>query len=103
RSHPSLLVTSRVKMRNGREIDFTYDGDISETIDFFRRPQPLRSNWEAGIRLIEDAAATGEDIRGEASGWARRGISPASILSFLADYRVHHAALRVIPKLLADY
>jgi hypothetical protein len=103
RSHPALLVTSRVKMRNGRQIDLTYDGDISETIDFVRRRDPLRSNWEAGRRLIDTAARTGERIAVEGSGWARRGVSTAAILSFLSEYRVHRAALRVIPKLLADY
>src|SRR5690606_366615 len=80
-----------------------YDGDISETIDFFRRQEQLKSNWEAGKRLVEAAEHAGNVLLVDGSGWARTDIEPSFILNFLSDYREHPTALRVVTKLLADY
>ena len=61
KSHPLMLVTSRVKMRNGQAIDITFQGDISETIDFWRTRDQLDPNWAALTRLIELIESRGSE------------------------------------------
>jgi hypothetical protein len=103
KSHPGLLVTSRVKMRNGKEIDLTFNGDISETINFFRTGTELTENWQAGVGLAEAAVRVGKVLRVSGLGWARSEVPVGAVLDFLTNFHAHPAALRVIPKLLADY
>lgn len=105
-SHPTLLVTSRVKMRHGTTVDLTYDGAISETINFWRDRDRLERNWEAGRRLI----ATVEGTHGERSAARNQstakmweGVEPEVIVSFLRSYGEHEASKRVKTSLLADY
>ena len=48
RSHPMMMVTSQVKMRSGKQIDITFAGDMSETINFWRGPGAPRSQLASG-------------------------------------------------------
>jgi hypothetical protein len=47
KSHPALLVTSQVKMRNGMDMQLSYAGSISETTVFHRGAEHVRRNFEA--------------------------------------------------------
>lgn len=105
KSHPLLLVTSQVKMRNGQPIDISFQGDISETIDFWRDRDSLESNWTAAtqlIHLIETRGRSRDDSTYDRKVlW--RDISPEAVLDFLAAYREHEASRKVRTRLLADY
>ena len=106
RSHPVLLVTSRVKMRHGQTIDLTYDGDVSETINFWRDKRRLQGNHDAAQKLCsalqaEKGAPKTARNRSTASMW--EGVDPQLVLSFLRAYREHDASKRVKTSLLADY
>lgn len=100
RSHPTMLVTSRVKMRHGQEIDLTYDGAISETINFWRDQDHLNRNQAAATDLLKAVEAQGKR-QGRETIW--NGIPPDSILTFLRGYTEHNASKRVKTALLADY
>jgi hypothetical protein len=111
RSHPLMMVTSQVKMRHGTTIDLSYEGAISETIDFWRRRPRLEINWDAASRLLQEIEArdkvptpardsTDKPYYGP---WKWTGAKPDSVLAFLANYAEHSAAKRVKTKLLADY
>lgn len=114
RSHPAMLVTSSVKMRDGTPIDLTFSGDISETINFHRSKSALDRNWQAGLKLAQ--AMTGDGLVAErarpqsasedddpAGSWVWKGVSCDAVLGFLADYVEHPASVRVKTTLLADY
>jgi hypothetical protein len=106
RSHPVLMVTSRVKMRHGRTIDLTYDGDISETINFWRDGQHLSDNWDATrglVQALESAHGPAIQARNRSTAWMWNDADPELILSFLKAYTEHEASKRVKTSLLADY
>jgi hypothetical protein len=114
RSHPLMMVTSQVKMRHGTTIDITFDGDISETINFWRTRSRLEPNWRAAQRMIADIEASGELPRpvprpnGEwdrdwVGSWIWEDVSEQVVIDFLTSYKEHDASRRVKTKLLADY
>ena len=108
-SHPLMLVTSAVKMRNGTSIELSFEGDISETVNFWRKESQLSRNWGAAINLIAVAegngavASRGTPIAKLAGSWVWPNVSPTAILGFLTDYREHEASKKVKTKLLEDY
>ncbi|HET7552707.1 MAG TPA: Z1 domain-containing protein [Gemmatimonadaceae bacterium] len=114
RSHPLMMVTSQVKMRHGASIDITFDGDISETINFWRTRNRLEPNWRAAQRMIADIEASGkfprpaprpdgEWDRDRVGAWIWEDVSEQVVIDFLTSYKEHDASRRVKTKLLADY
>jgi len=108
-SHPLMMVTSAVKMRNGTSIDLSFQGDISETVNFWRKEPQLSRNWNAAINLIAVAEANGAvATRGtstakSAGSWVWQNVATTAILGFLSDYQEHEASKKVKTKLLEDY
>lgn len=93
-SHPLMLVTSAVKMRNGTSIELSFEGDISETVNFWRKESQLSRNWGAAINLIAVAegngavASRGTPIAKLAGSWVWPNVSPTAILGFLTSASV---------------
>ncbi len=116
RSHPGLLVTSRVKMRHTRQVELRYSGDIPETIKFSKKVEWLEHNYGATQRFLTRLAADTtvqhevhpERIRdGSAARWTGGhcwiNVKPDHVVSFLEDYRTHEDVYRVRNELLRDY
>lgn len=114
RSHPVLMVTSGVKMRTGTRLKLTFNGDLSQTIDFHRDKAHLQHNWIAGQHLVETVEDMGiqpepysDRPRAQGTGkcprYVWRDVPAESILSFLDDYQEHDASRRVKTRPLADY
>jgi hypothetical protein len=106
RSHPTLLVTSRVKMRHGQDIDLSYEGDISETINFWRDREHLERNLKAASDLILWIKGENGDPgpgRNDSSALLWEEVEAEPVVSFLRAYREHRASKRVKSNLLADY
>ena len=112
RSHPVLMVTSRVKMRHGTTLDLSFDSDTPETVVFHRDPTIVAGNLRATELLIERLGALNRPgvTRDRAAGlhrWEQThlwdGIQAAPILAFLSGYATHPSALRVNTRLLAEY
>jgi len=108
-SHPVMMVTSAVKMRHGTAIDLSFQGDCSETVNFWRNEQQLTRNWNAAVTLIKaaeqkDSVATkGTPTSPESGAWVWKNVDAPAILGFLSDYREHEASKRVKTKLLEEY
>jgi hypothetical protein len=101
RSHPLMLVTSVVKMRNGTELRLSYAGDISETI-LFDTGRPAAVNRDVARRFV---ARLGEPDSGSRTGgytWLRR-VGVEEILEFLREYQTHPEARRADARLLTSY
>ena len=94
-SHPDLLVTGSVKMRNGHEVQLTFSGDISETIAFHRDATTVEKNYAVTDRFLRALGAPkDEDKTGDKLVW--KGVSSDRIVNdFLGAIRVHAAAHKV--------
>ena len=107
RSHPMMMVTSQVKMRSGKQIDITFAGDMSETINFWRDRVHLEANWQAGQHLIEEIERNGilpsARCKGLPKSGSWQGVASADIIDFLGAYQEHEASRKVKTTLLADY
>jgi hypothetical protein len=120
KSHPALLVTSRVKMRHGMDMELSYAGSVSETTVFDTSESVLRQNLDAAGRLM---AALGPPDRGvgspsslpvrqERPGGAAHvwegarlwsGRSAGEVLAFLGAVSTHPDAPRANSALLREY
>ncbi len=113
KSHPALMVTSRVKMRHHATLRLSFAGSLSETVVFHRQPEVLTANLAATERLLTSLgpAAETDPARTRPGGRQERwkqttlwnGVSPDRVIGFLGDYRTHEAAVKVNGELLARY
>lgn len=112
-SHPSLMVTSSVKMRHGEKIEIKYAGNISESVAFDRSVKALRQNWGALERLVGSLdqplpLPIQRPISGrsplswqDALVWEQVGV--ARVLTFFENLTTHKEARRSNAGLLCQY
>lgn len=112
KSHPLLMVTSRVKMRNAEQLQLTFAGEVQETVVFHRDSRLLEENANAAGRLLTRLGSPLVDPRqprpgGRSHQWEGsrlwRAVPGDVILAFLKDFRTHEAAIKVNSPLLAEY
>lgn len=63
KSHPVLMVTSRLKMRTAKNLLLSFSGELVETVDFFLDQEKLERNLVASYRLIEAIGTPSESPR----------------------------------------
>ena len=113
RSHPTMMVTSKVKMRNATEILIDFAGAIQETVTFGRQQNIIHENLVRTERFLEDLGApteTGPErprSGGRVHKWAGArlwsGVPASKIISFMKDYETHEAAVSVESKTIAKF
>lgn len=105
RSHPTMMVTSAVKMRHGQRLQISFQGTLAQTIDFSRTKEAVEGNWNAARALIERVenglGIVPSDLRSNAAMWS--GVTGNLIVKFLEAYKEHKAARKVKTKELANY
>ncbi|HET7463294.1 MAG TPA: Z1 domain-containing protein [Longimicrobium sp.] len=116
RSHSTLTITSRAKMRHGTALKVSFAGDVSETTVFDTDERTLLANHAAASDLIDRLQGDGvrhtptpEQPRGP--GRVHRwngshlwtGANPQQILGFLDRFATHEDASRADAKTLARY
>jgi hypothetical protein len=109
-SHPVLIVTSGIKMRTARDLELSFSGGLSETINFHRRPDHLLENLEAGRHLVGSLGVPETDPRRRRNGtehvWKGHlwnDVPADDVLSFLESYRSHPEARKANSLLLAEF
>lgn len=109
-SHPILMVTSSIKMRTARELELSFSGGLSETINFHREPTILQRNKEAAERLFAGLGSPETDPRRQRDGkehaWKGHlwdSIPADHVLDFLESYRSHPEARKANSLLLAQF
>lgn len=113
RSHPVLLVTSRVKMQNATTLSLDFSGAGEETVVFHRDPAKLAANllatdsFIAALGPATERGPTRPRPGGGAHAWdgARlwSGVTAEAVATFLGRYSTHEAAVKVSSLVLADY
>jgi hypothetical protein len=116
RSHPSLTVTSRAKMRHGTELQVSFAGDVSETTVFSTAQRILDQNYKTASDFI--GRLIGDEIRhiadpeqprpgGRLNRWKGShfwtGVPADHVLSFLDMFSTHEDAARANAPVLAKY
>jgi hypothetical protein len=109
KSHPLLMVTSRVKMRNSENLQLTFAGEAQETVVFHRDTRVLEANMETTARLLGKLGKPIQDAsrlsprRSERGARLWENVAGGDISGFLRDFQTHEAAVKVNAPLLAEY
>ncbi|MFH0995759.1 MAG: Z1 domain-containing protein [Pseudomonadota bacterium] len=113
RSHPTLMVTSRVKLHSGKELQLSFAGSILETTVFHRDKAQLQQNVRITEALVknlgEPTERNPERLRpgGGKHVWKGTclwsGIAPSAVLGFLNQFETHEDNRKVISVLICNY
>ena len=110
-SHPTLMVTSKLKMRTAKDLDLSFSGQLLETVTFHRESSILQTNLDAAGRLVPSLGRPQTDPRKRRNGseyvWEGshlwEGVPASNVIDFLDAYRSHPEAHKVNSTLLADF
>lgn len=102
RSHPLMLVTSAVKMRNGTEMRLSFSGDISETIVFDRNSERINRNFLSTENWLLSLRSR-PDNDGKPNGYIWKDVSAQKVFEFLSVYHTCEQAKRANTGLLIEY
>lgn len=102
RSHPLLLVTSRVKMRGGVNLSLSFAGNISETIIYHTERRIIDKNMNCVSDWLRGLGSPMEGS-GLAEGYMWHQVDAEAVVSFLGSYETHEDASKVKTDLLATY
>jgi hypothetical protein len=112
-SHPSLLVTSPVKMRHARELQLSFSGELVETVALRRDRGSVEHNLEETRRLIEQLGRPTQHEKIERdrpdgspntwSGHLWEDVPAEKIIAYLRSWRSHPNALKVQGGPLAEF
>ncbi|HRI72240.1 MAG TPA: Z1 domain-containing protein, partial [Polyangium sp.] len=94
RRHPTLAVTSRLKMQHAMTVQIDYARSTRQTTIFHHRNREwLRNNWDAGASLVE---ALTPRFTKDGAHWVATGVPVERVLTFLNRYECHdgHTELR---------
>ncbi|MCB1885710.1 MAG: Z1 domain-containing protein [Geminicoccaceae bacterium] len=101
-SHPTMLVTSRVKMRHGTEMRLSYAGTVSETTVFDTGAGVRRRNLAATGRLLARLGPpTPHRKRDNVLFWP--DMQAATVLEFLDAFATHPEAPKAHSGLLRQF
>lgn len=113
RSHPILMVTSRVKMRNATPLTLTFSGALQETVVFHRSSGDLETNLKAAATLLASLGGpTDPDPKRDRPGGKRhtwknsrvwKDVDGALVAKFLGQSVTHPDGVKVNTKVLADF
>jgi hypothetical protein len=106
RTHPDLLITARLKMRNAVKCVVAYSEKHPQTILFKHHDRDwLLANLAATRSLLRGQSPDAED-GGPPDGaqrWVFRGIRSDVVVRFLNEYSIHERSWNLSPRMLIDY
>lgn len=110
KSHPVLMVTSRLKMRAAKSLYLSFSGCVVETVTLHRNPKRIESNFRA---LKELMSAMGEgSVRPEQerpggrerwNGMVWSGVKHNHVTEFLSAFSTHPEATKVNSAVLREF
>ena len=111
--HPALMVTSRVKMRHGTELQLSFAHSISETVVFHRDAHNISMNFRAADEFIRRLGAPTETDptrprpNGSTHSWSGTylwsDVNAVKVMGFLDTYTTHDSAVRVHSRILREF
>lgn len=103
RCHPTLSITSPMKMRRAVDAEVSFSKQLVQTIMFHHRDREvLRANLAAAERLAERSALPGgkSEVRGAV---VFRGVPAEGVIDFLEQYRFHENNRSLSSETLGGY
>ncbi|HIW00970.1 MAG TPA: Z1 domain-containing protein [Candidatus Desulfovibrio intestinipullorum] len=100
RSHSTMMVTSRVKMRNARTIDLSFNGQLVQTVALFKDVAHLQHNYDSLVSLVQ---SMGNPVPCEGRGFIWKAVDSEQITDFLASYQTHPRAYRTDTSSMAEF
>jgi hypothetical protein len=87
RTHPSLMITSRLKMQNAKRCSISYDEKRIQTTIFKHRDKDwLKQNADAAMSLVKGGIEDGAAVEQTAGRMLLRNVGVERIRSFLGSY-----------------
>lgn len=111
-SHPSLLVTSPLKMRAAGTLHLSFSGEVLETISLFGTRSELQENLDATTRFLSGIGKAPSPVPARRRGIEREdrwdahqweGVPADQVIAFLTEYRTHRDARKVQGLLIGDF
>ena len=109
-SHPSLMVTSQVKMRAARNLMISFSGESVETVTFRIDLQTVNRNFQALQTLLSQLTSAEEDPIRQRNGSTEKwqgyvwsDVDSQAVIGFLSHYQTHTSAYRVNTQLLSEF
>ena len=112
-SHPALMVTSRVKMRHGTELQLSFAHSISETVVFHGDAPNISMNFNAADAFVRRLGTPSEidPKRARPNGGRHRWsgtclwseVDAGEVVAFLDSYTTHESAVRVHSAILREF
>ncbi|MBI1676079.1 Z1 domain-containing protein [Shewanella sp. DW31] len=110
KSHPVLMVTSRLKMRTARSLYLSFSGSVVETVSFFRDSARIKKNFNAFKALTSQIGISSkipDKQRGKSpdkwTGAMWENVPWEQICDFLSQYETHPESMKVNSKLLSKF
>ncbi len=106
RTHPNLLITSRMKMRAGIRCNISYSETRVQTTIFKKKDRTwLRGNLNATRRLFKDIGRNPN--HGETSinqySWIVKDVDVKHIINYINNYEIHENHIQLSKELLLGY
>jgi hypothetical protein len=110
--HPSLLVTSPMKMRSAQTVCLSYSGSLTQTVAFSTETKALNANLDAAEKLFTELGAPG--VTGPTQprpdrpdrwdrSWLWRNVPSERVMSFLKSYMVPPLIERANGVVMAEF
>lgn len=108
KSHPTLLVTSPLKMRSGEEVLISFSGEGAETINFDTDINVVKKNYKIFEEFcdvinnrITPSVRDGVVCKGSTLLW--KNILSQDIINFLSAYQVSKKSLKFNTNLMSEF
>jgi len=112
KTHPDLLITSRLKMRNTKDIWLSFSGELIQTIVFHRNDLTMiKANLDVTERLMDkmgspvevNPSRVGDRGRQQWTGYLWRDVSAENVIDFMDEYSTHPASYKVRSDMIAEF
>lgn len=113
RSHPALMITSRVKMRSGTPMKLSFAGTVSETVVFHASKDVIEANRQTTETFLKEIGQPSEvdpsrkRPEGSLHHWKNslfwEGVDASAVTSFLGGYATHEDSVKANSNFLRQF
>lgn len=109
-SHPTLLVTSRIKMRNAQEMQLSFSGESVETVAYQTALDKIKSNFNTFTKLTQNIGSgyranplKVKDVEVNWNAYRWDGVPADNVLEFLEGYSSHEKSYKANPEIIRSF